>query len=203
MFSLLFCLIESRDPYPYPWSLALPGPRPQQPDKGDQDKFLASRGQKHILIPFVWLLGPGPREGQRQRIRIRIPALIDFPQAPDPMPLPAKVRAMTDKFTPKGVWYRPQRQVQPWGGTGRATAVHSPINASLSGVPHITCLPLARCRAFSMSTTCEPRRSLTRGYPRTGHIRDPDALCLGPRCAQDPGIPVTGYTRDCTRMRQP
>ncbi len=34
-------------------------------------------GQKLILIPFVWLLGPGPGEGQRPEIRIRIPALIE------------------------------------------------------------------------------------------------------------------------------
>ena len=51
------------------------GPGPSSQTKGIRISFWPPVGQKLILIPFVWLLGSWPGEGQRPGIRIRIPAL--------------------------------------------------------------------------------------------------------------------------------
>ncbi len=53
-----------------------PGPGPSNQTNGIRINLGPLGGQKLILIPFVWLLGPGPGEGQRPGIRMRIQALI-------------------------------------------------------------------------------------------------------------------------------
>ncbi len=69
----LNCEIESRNPYTYPWSLALSGPWPQQPDKGDKDKFLASRGPETYPFPLCLAAGAGARGGPETRNKDKDP----------------------------------------------------------------------------------------------------------------------------------
>ncbi len=52
-----------------------PGPRPQQPDTGERDKFLAPWMPETYPNPLVGLLGPGSGDGQRPGIKLGIPAL--------------------------------------------------------------------------------------------------------------------------------
>ncbi len=64
---------ESRYPYRYPWSLALPGPQPQQPDKGDKDNFLASRGPETYPYSLCLAAGAGARGGPETKDKDKAP----------------------------------------------------------------------------------------------------------------------------------
>ncbi len=73
LISVFCCCCKIRDPYPYPWSLALPGRRPQQPDKGDKDKVLASMGPETYPYPFCLAAGAGAQGGPETKDNYKDP----------------------------------------------------------------------------------------------------------------------------------